>query len=96
MLCKNRNSHLFILSEETMDVDPNYDPSDFLMSGLPLHKVDENAQLSQEMLPMNQQENTDAGMKIHDDLAVSESDDENPNTIHDTLQDDDDAGDLWF
>lgn len=79
-----------------MDVDPNYDPSDFLMSGLPLHKVDENAQLSQEMPSMNQQENTDAGMKIHDDLAVSESDDENPNASHDNLQDDDDAGDLWF
>lgn len=79
-----------------MDVDPNYDPSDFLMSGLPLHKVDENTTLTQDIPMSSNQENTDAGMKIHDDLAVSESDDETPNASHDTLQDDDDAGDLWF
>lgn len=78
-----------------MDVDPNYDPSDFLMSGLPLHKVEEHNQVNQEISLANE-ENTDAGMKIHDDLAVSESDDETPNASHEGLQDDDDAGDLWF
>lgn len=77
-----------------MDVDPNYDPSDFLMSGLPLHKVDETHHQLTQQIP--NEENTDAGMKIHDDLAVSESDDETPNTSHEVLQDDDDAGDLWF
>lgn len=78
-----------------MDVDPNYDPSDFLMSGLPLHKVEENHQVNQE-IPLTNHENTDAGMKIHDDLAVSESEDEAQNASHEGLQDDDDAGDLWF
>lgn len=78
-----------------MDVDPNYDPSDFLMSGLPLHKVEE-ASHSHHLAQAIPNESTDAGMKIHDDLAVSESEDETPNTSHDALQDDDDAGDLWF
>lgn len=77
-----------------MDVDPNYDPSDFLMSGLPLHKVVETNEQLVQHIP--NEENTDAGMKIHDDLAVSESEDETPTVGHDALQEDDDAGDLWF
>ncbi|XP_075228523.1 TATA-box binding protein associated factor 1 isoform X4 [Lycorma delicatula] len=63
--------------EESMDVDPNYDPSDFLMKGL----------------PQNQSNN----VKIHDDLAVSESDDESgQNQIikHEDIEEK--PGDLWF
>uniref|UniRef100_A0A6P7FJW6 Transcription initiation factor TFIID subunit 1 n=1 Tax=Diabrotica virgifera virgifera TaxID=50390 RepID=A0A6P7FJW6_DIAVI len=77
----------FMYKDESMDVDPNYDPSDFLMSGLPLRKVEESEL---------QQENA---MKIHDDLAVSESEDEGtnaPQETQDNMQEDDDAGDLWF
>ncbi|XP_050517356.1 transcription initiation factor TFIID subunit 1 isoform X2 [Diabrotica virgifera virgifera] len=77
----------FMYKDESMDVDPNYDPSDFLMSGLPLRKVEESEL---------QQENA---MKIHDDLAVSESEDEGtnaPQENQDNMQEDDDAGDLWF
>ncbi|XP_074028237.1 TATA-box binding protein associated factor 1 isoform X1 [Leptinotarsa decemlineata] len=68
--------------EESMDVDPNYDPSDFLMSGLPLRKVEDL--------------HHDTEMKIHDDLAVSESEDEGANIPQEPVQEDDDAGDLWF
>lgn len=80
-----------------MDVDPNYDPSDFLLQGLPQQR---NSQQQQQLHD-----------KIHDDLEVSESDDEAPQQI-DTLplsantqqidhlkkdaDDDDDGGDLWF
>ncbi|KAJ9574336.1 hypothetical protein L9F63_026018, partial [Diploptera punctata] len=42
--------------EESMDVDPNYDPSDFLLHGLPQQRAIRD--------------------KIHDDLEVSESDEE--------------------
>lgn len=63
-----------------MDVDPNYDPSDFLMSGLPLRKVDPQ----------------DGDMKIQDDLAVSESEDEGANVPQETMPEEDDGGDLWF
>uniref|UniRef100_A0A146L8G5 Transcription initiation factor TFIID subunit 1 n=5 Tax=Lygus hesperus TaxID=30085 RepID=A0A146L8G5_LYGHE len=50
-------------NEESMDVDPNYDPSDFLgglkrVEPVPLEEVD--------------------ATKIHDDLAVSESDEDMP------------------
>ncbi|KAL1517978.1 hypothetical protein ABEB36_001670 [Hypothenemus hampei] len=52
-----------MFKEESMDVDPNYDPSDFLMSGLTsVRKVED---------PIQGQD-----IKIHDDLAVSESEDE--------------------
>lgn len=72
-----------------MDVDPNYDPSEFLMSGIPsLRKVNETR------AEHHEQENTDAGMKIHDDLAVSESEDEGAGMSQEGLQEEDDG--LWF
>ncbi|XP_023310146.1 transcription initiation factor TFIID subunit 1 isoform X2 [Anoplophora glabripennis] len=67
-----------VYKDESMDVDPNYDPSDFLMTGLPLRKVE------------------DADMKIQDDLAVSESEDEGTTVPRETMQEEDDGGDLWF
>lgn len=73
-----------------MDVDPNYDPSDFLMSGLPLRKVEDVNRFDTSLEPQS------STMKIHDDLAVSESEDETENTQQETMQDDEDAGDLWF
>ncbi|XP_066586394.1 transcription initiation factor TFIID subunit 1 isoform X2 [Prorops nasuta] len=71
--------------EESMDVDPNYDPSDFLLAGLPARD--------------SQEEN-----KIQDDLAVSESEDENDSNVPQEKSDvqqgsqpeEDVAGDLWF
>lgn len=75
-----------------MDVDPNYDPSDFLLHhGLPQQCA---AQLSGQVSVHD---------KIHDDLEVSESDDEmsaatasvNESTKREA-DEDDDGGDLWF
>lgn len=67
-----------------MDVDPNYDPSDFLLAGLPIREEKEDN-------------------KIQDDLAVSESDDENQGNATQIKQEnpqlappDEDGGDLWF
>ena len=70
-----------------MDVDPNYDPSDFLLAGLPT-RDDKSID------------------KIQDDLAVSESDEENDNigvsepinqeTQPSSQPDEDVGGDLWF
>ncbi|KAJ8935568.1 hypothetical protein NQ318_001562 [Aromia moschata] len=76
-------SETLVFKEESMDVDPNYDPSDFLMSGLPLRKVED--------LPSQE-----SSMKIQDDLAVSESEDEGANIQQESMQEDDDGGDLWF
>ena len=63
-----------------MDVDPNYDPSDFLLHGLPQQRAVRD--------------------KIHDDLEVSESDEEvQVSTIEIPKReqdDDDEGGDLWF
>ncbi|XP_063911046.1 transcription initiation factor TFIID subunit 1 isoform X2 [Zophobas morio] len=79
-----------VYKEESMDVDPNYDPSDFLMSGLPLHNKDD-IKIDETVL-----QGQDSGMKIHDDLAVSDSEDEGPNVTDVPIQEEDDGGDLWF
>ncbi|VEN63707.1 unnamed protein product [Callosobruchus maculatus] len=74
-----------VYKDDSMDVDPNYDPSDFLMSGLPLRKTE-----------VEQEEDRDHEVKIHDDLAVSESEDEGANAQHEQPQEEDDGGELWF
>lgn len=66
-----------------MDVDPNYDPSDFLLAGLPARDKKED-------------------VKIQDDLAVSESEDEIETKDEPILEkqeppsNEEDGGDLWF
>lgn len=83
-----------MFAEESMDVDPNYDPSDFLMAGLPRAKIED---VKQEGFITPEPE-----VKIHDDLAVSESDDEGLLPIEQQtanqhqLNEEDDGGDLWF
>lgn len=76
-------------------MDPNYDPSDFLMAGLPMSSV---SVTKHEDLKMDMSvEEHDVGIKIHDDLAVSESEGEGSmNDPHQQMQDEDDGGDLWF
>ena len=71
---------MFNFSDESMDVDPNYDPSDFLMHGLPQR---------------NGKQDPKSSGKIHDDLEVSESDEEQGTTVK---LEDNDPGDegLWF
>ncbi|XP_044752850.1 transcription initiation factor TFIID subunit 1 isoform X2 [Coccinella septempunctata] len=66
--------------DESMDLDPNYDPSDFLMSGL--------QKTATQVTPQDQDH-----LKIQDDLAVSDSDEEMP--TQDNLTEDD-GGELWF
>lgn len=83
-------------AEESMDVDPNYDPSDFLIHDLPQQRAENETQIKTE--------------KITDDLEVSESEDEiatsssnipipagnAPEIPKKEVEDDDDGGDLWF
>lgn len=71
------------IAEESMDVDPNYDPSDFL-------KLDNL-----------QDKNDKRDIKIQDDLAVSDSEDEideKPVQIESQPQQlgEEEVGDLWF
>lgn len=53
-----------------MDVDPNYNLSEIPMPGLPIHKVEKDTNFSPEIQISNNQENTDAEMKIYDPLAA--------------------------
>ncbi|XP_065160409.1 transcription initiation factor TFIID subunit 1 isoform X2 [Atheta coriaria] len=82
-----------MFKEESMDVDPDYDPSEFLLSGYNPMRIKEEPDPQQKEL------------KIDDDLAISESDDElqnidNPSNIQQqfTSQAPDDGDDdgIWF
>ncbi|GJQ86655.1 Taf1, partial [Trypoxylus dichotomus] len=85
---EGETSEALLYKEESLDVDPNYDPSDFLMAGLPKNRVFEDDMKTP---------NTDIGLKIQDDLAVSESEDEGSHSKNaQQIQDDDDVGDVWF
>lgn len=85
------NNFILFIVEESLDVDPNYDPSDFLMAGLPMCKPE----LVKEDITIDEHH-----VGIHDDLAVSESEDEGTDThlteMQQQMQDEDDGGDLWF
>lgn len=87
--------------EEGLDLDPNYDPSEFLSLGrapaaVPVHGDDlhlalRDPEVSEEQMPT----------EIHDDLAVSESDDDNNHEESHFVQepqevDEAEEGDLWF
>ena len=87
-----------LFADESLDLDPNYDPSDFLMGRNQNHMQDEglhmhirNTAVSNEEIPA----------EIHDDLAVSESDEENREESHYHVNvpkevDEAEEGDLWF
>ncbi|XP_046390335.1 transcription initiation factor TFIID subunit 1 [Ischnura elegans] len=99
-IVEENNSSVKQEQEESMDVDPNYDPSDFLMQGLPQQKTSSHGQK----------------LAIQDDLAVSESDEEDDGPMkreseekdrrmdlnittkdeEDEEEEDDDGGSLWF
>lgn len=86
--------------DEGLDLDPNYDPSDFLMDRNPneiqghtedMHMDLKTSMVSHEQIPT----------EIHDDLAVSESDEEHAEASHyhgDVRKEAEEAedGDLWF
>ncbi|XP_022915910.2 transcription initiation factor TFIID subunit 1 [Onthophagus taurus] len=77
-----------IYKEESLDVDPNYDPSDFLMAGLPQHR---------QLEPIKESTSDPVYLTIKDDLAVSESDEDLTNlNSSQPIQEDDDVGDVWF
>lgn len=64
-----------------MDLDPNYDPSDFLPTGSRTFESGEKRSQSS------------ASAKIQDDLAISDSDEDN---VSDDIKTKDDLGELWF
>lgn len=92
------NLTLFFVAEESLDVDPNYDPSDFLMSGLPMNM--KRGLIKEEELDIEECDIND--MKMNDDLAVSDSEEEVENTsalnISQTPSQEEELGDedIWF
>ena len=86
--------------DESLDMDPNYDPSeDFLVGRNQNHMQDHDEDLHMHMRDAAVSE--EIPTEIHDDLAVSESDDENHGNSHypvDVPKEVDEAeeGDLWF
>lgn len=78
-----------------MDLDPNYDPSDFLPTGR--HNMDS---VNDKDLAGPSNQNL-AGANIQDDLEISDSDEEQPagDSPHDDsmeIKTEGDLGELWF
>ncbi|XP_050421868.1 transcription initiation factor TFIID subunit 1-like [Adelges cooleyi] len=85
-----------IQGDESMDVDPNYDPSDFLPTG----NMAFGGNIADDSVAGQSNQNSSVLAKIHDDLAISDSDeDKNENTnVHDDsdMKTEGDLGELWF
>lgn len=86
---------MYLFSDSEMDMDPNYDPSDFLhMSQLGPRRVDPT--------PVSGPSQGPHEIGIHDDLAISDSDEEtslntsDPKVETKEPENDDDGGGLWF
>lgn len=77
-----------------MDLDPNYDPSDFLPTGSRNMDTSDDKDLSG---PINQNHTT---ANIQDDLEISDSDEEtardSPHNESLDLKNESDLGELWF
>jgi hypothetical protein len=77
-----------------MDLDPNYDPSDFLPTGS--HNVDTSD--DKDLPGPSNQNHTSAN--IQDDLEISDSDEEiakdSPHNDSLDIKNEGDLGELWF
>jgi len=77
-----------------MDLDPNYDPSDFLPTG------SRNLDTSDEKDLAGPSSRNHTSANIHDDLEISDSDDETPkDSSHEDgldIKNGSDLGELWF
>ncbi|XP_060863239.1 transcription initiation factor TFIID subunit 1 [Metopolophium dirhodum] len=79
-----------IQADESMDLDPNYDPSDFLPTG------SRNLDTSDEKdLPGSSSKNH-ASANIQDDLEISDSDEDSPHDDSLEIKTEGDLGELWF
>lgn len=85
---------MILLAEESMDLDPNYDPSDFLPTGI------RNANMDDEKDMAGPSSQNHASASIQDDLEISDSDEEknDESSNHDGLDNktEGDLGELWF
>lgn len=77
-----------------MDLDPNYDPSDFLPT------VSRNLDTNDDKDPAGPSSQNDTSANIHDDLEISDSDEEiardSPHEDGSDIKTDGDLGELWF
>ncbi|XP_046733883.1 transcription initiation factor TFIID subunit 1 [Diprion similis] len=69
--------------EESMDVDPNYDPSDFLLAGLP-SREDKAVNKIQDDLAVSESDDEAQNNRLETKHEIE------------TQQDEDEGGDLWF
>lgn len=71
-----------------MDVDPNYDPSDFLLAGLPPRAEKVEVDKIQDDLAVSESEDE---IETVDEPLKQEQENQQPNPSEDDV-----AGDLWF
>lgn len=77
----------FFFTDESMDVDPNYDPSDFLLAGLPAREDKGENKIQDDLAVSESDEETD-GIALHPKEEMQQTQQQQP--------DEDVGGDLWF
>lgn len=79
-----------IQADESMDLDPNYDPSDFLPTG------SRNLDTSDEKDLTGSSNKNHSSANIQDDLEISDSDEDSPHDDSLDIKTEGDLGELWF
>lgn len=80
----------FLLVDESMDVDPNYDPSDFLLAGLPA-RDDKGENKIQDDLAVSESDDD-----IENTASKQEAQENQQQQQQLPQPDEDVGGDLWF
>lgn len=81
---------VLILTDESMDVDPNYDPSDFLLAGLPA-RDDKGENKIQDDLAVSESDDD-----AENTIPKQESQQNQQQQQQLSQPDEDVGGDLWF
>jgi len=79
-----------LFTDESMDVDPNYDPSDFLLAGLPTREDKSENKIQDDLAVSESDDDTE-------NIASKQEAQQNQQQQQQLPQPDEDVGgDLWF
>lgn len=79
----NNSMSFFFFTDESIEVDPNYDPSDFLLAVLPSREIKEDNKIQDDLAISESDEDIDMKPDIKTEMQQPPADE-------------DVGGDLWF
>lgn len=76
-----------------MDVDPNYDPSDFLLAGLPAREVKNENKIQDDLAVSESDDDAEGSSNLQSKQEAQQNQQQQQQLSH---PDEDVGGDLWF